>query len=373
MQRLLVILVSLVIGCHASSVSDDDDVSDPPLNDDDVSNDDDSGDSGDDDDASDDDDSGDDDDSAAPCPEGVVCFAGSPYYDTNDTTLGASNWSSYGCSPGTDEAGPEIVYRFELTEPAFVTAVVRGMTDADIDVHLLGSMDPDDCVARGHFQAAADLGAGTWYVVTDSWVGGDGTVYSGDYTLAVSAWAPPWVDCAMATDPIDRIGDGGTPLAMPATGPIVLEAHLVTVDDGYGTAGTGPWPATITEGIPNHYLTSEAETGWVMHRTQSWAPQESSDFGQGAHYSKLPNPDEAWYVNMMWASRPAAGTKMILMDATGRAAVVAAGYETGPGNLDRVGGTVEEVHHWFGTGHGDELTLGFAVDQTLPLGPVECL
>jgi len=33
---------------------------------------------------------------------------------------------------------------------------------------------------------------------------------------------------------------------------------------------------------------------------------------------------------------------------------------------------VEEIHHYMGTGHGDTLTVGFAVDQTLPLGPIVC-
>ena len=40
------------------------------------------------------------------------------------------------------------------------------------------------------------------------------------------------------------------------------------------------------------------------------------------------------------------------------AVVVAAGYETGPGNLSHVGGTPEETHFYLGTGHLDEMTLG---------------
>ena len=380
MRSHILLLVALLLGCPTIAPSDDDDVTPPGLDDDDSAGDDDDtvgddDDSGDDDDAGDDDTAGDDDDSTEPpCPDDIICIDGSPFYDDNNTTAETSQWDSYGCSPGTDESGPEVVYRLVLPQPAFVTAVVRGMSgDTDIDVHLLGSLDPADCIDRGHWQASADLDAGTYYVVADTYVSGDGTVNEGVYTLAVSAWTPPLVDCTMQTGTIDRIGDGGAPLAMPATGAIVLEAHLVTVDDGYGTDGSGPWPATITESVPEHYLTSEALTGFVMHRTQTWAPQESSQFGQSASYSKLPTEDEAWYVNMMWSSRPAGGTRMILTDASGRAAVVAAGYETGPGDLSRVGGTVEEVHHWFGTGHLDELTLGFAVDQTLPLGPVVCL
>jgi hypothetical protein len=64
---------------------------------------------------------------------------------------------------------------------------------------------------------------------------------------------------------------------------------------------------------------------------------------------------------------------MIVRDPSGsRAVVVSAGYETGPGDLDYVGGTPEESHFYLRTGHLDTLTLGIATDQTLPLGPRVC-
>jgi len=374
-MRPLVLLLALSLTACPTPPADDDDVSPPPLDDDDSGGDDDA--SGDDDDATGDDDdaTGDDDDATEPpCPDGLICIEESPYYDTNTSVGAASSWDSYGCAPSTDESGPEVVYRVELAQRSFVSAVVRDMAgDVDIDVHILGSLDPDDCIDRGHWQASATLSSGTYYIVADTWVGGDAVDHSGAYTLAVTTWPLPLVDCSMETGgSIDRIGDGGNALAMPATGPIVLEAHLVTVDDGYGTEGAGPWPSSITEGIPDHYVTSEAATGYVMRRTQTWAPQENSNYGQAAHYSKLPTLDESWYVNMMWSSRPAAGTRMILTDGSGHAVVVSAGFETGPGNLAHIGGTTEEVHHFFGTGHLDELTLGFALESALPLGPVEC-
>jgi hypothetical protein len=52
--------------------------------------------------------------------------------------------------------------------------------------------------------------------------------------------------------------------------------------------------------------------------------------------------------------------------------VVAAGYENGPGDLSRIGGVAEEVHDHLGTGHLDHFTLGVAVDQSLPFGPIDC-
>jgi hypothetical protein len=55
---------------------------------------------------------------------------------------------------------------------------------------------------------------------------------------------------------------------------------------------------------------------------------------------------------------------------TSRAVVVSAGYETGPGDLAKTGGTPEETHFYLG---GDRtMTLGVAVDQSLPLGPRVC-
>jgi len=114
-----------------------------------------------------------------------------------------------------------------------------------------------------------------------------------------------------------------------------------------------------------------------MYRTQQWAPLEGGSFyGAGiGDPSAFPALDEGWYVNMYWtsAARPAKGTRMILKDPNGnRAVVVAAGYETGPGNLSYVGGTPEESHFYMGTTHLDTMTLGIATDQGLPLGPRLC-
>ena len=61
---------------------------------------------------------------------------------------------------------------------------------------------------------------------------------------------------------------------------------------------------------------------------------------------------------------------MILrLPGTNRAVVVAAGYETGPGNLNNIGGTPEETHHYLGTRHLSPMTLGIAKDQSLRFGP----
>ena len=52
--------------------------------------------------------------------------------------------------------------------------------------------------------------------------------------------------------------------------------------------------------------------------------------------------------------------------------VAAAGYETGPGANTAIGGVSEEIHDYLGTDHRDALELGFAEDQTLAFGPIDC-
>ena len=160
-------------------------------------------------------------------------------------------------------------------------------------------------------------------------------------------------------------------LTTPALGPVVKEAHLVTVDETFPNG----WPTSFTDGIPNHYALSEAATGYSMNRTEPWAPagEGGSRFGQGSTGRPVPVIEEAWYVNMHWRDRPARGARMIVMHPeSGRAVVAAAGYETGPGANTAIGGASEEIHHHLGSGHRTPLIMGFAVDQNLDYGPIDC-
>ena len=104
-----------------------------------------------------------------------------------------------------------------------------------------------------------------------------------------------------------------------------------------------PGPAGDTSKGVSQSSTRVIGSGFVMHRTQPWAPLEGGTFyGAGiGNPSLFPVEHEHWYVNMYWTSsaRPARGTRMILrLPGTSRAVVVAAGYETGPGDLSFVGG-----------------------------------
>jgi hypothetical protein len=304
-----------------------------------------------------------------PCPSDRSCVSAFPFGDDRDSSQSPrSSFDSYSCSPGTDESGPELVYQVEVPSEGFLSAAVREDDGVDVDVHILRSLDPNDCVDRGNYHARADVTAGTWFVVVDTYVA-SGVPQSGGFHVDIGFYVPSRGDCSMEVGEMARVGDGGNHLAMPATGPVVREAHLVTQEE------PEPYPSTSTDELSEHYALSQSRTGFVMHRAEPWAPLEGGDFygcGIGSP-SLFPVLDEAWYVNMYWtpAARPPRGTRMIVRKpGTSRAVVVSAGFETGPGDLSMIGGVPEETHFYLG---GDPTwTFGIAVDQSLPLGPRVC-
>ena len=310
-------------------------------------------------------------DSGVVCPPGLRCvtsFVYSDAADTSDTSL-PSQLDGYSCSPSTDESGREVIYRVEVPADGFLSAAVTEENGVDVDVHILSALDASACLSRGNFNAKADVAAGTYYVVIDTF---GGNANAGGYTVDIGFIEPSSGACGMETGSMPRVNDNGNTLQMPATGPVVMEAHLVTQDE------PPPYPQTDTDELAAHYALSQSRTGLVMHRTQVWAPKEGGGtfFGAGiGSPTTFPVIDEGWYVNMYWtaAARPARGTRMILrLPSSNRAVVVAAGYETGPGDLSAVGGTPEESHFYLGTSHRSTIQLGIATDQTLPFGPRTC-
>ncbi|MHB8872476.1 MAG: hypothetical protein ACYC8T_02200 [Myxococcaceae bacterium] len=301
------------------------------------------------------------------CPADMTCVTTFPFGDDRLSLLGNSVLEDYSCAPSIDETGPEIVYRVTVPTAGFLSAAVREQPGVDVDVHLLSALLPTACLSRGNFHARADVAAGVYYVVVDTF-GGIGN--AGGYHVDIGFTEPSRGACALETGTMRRVGDNGNTLAMPATGTVVLEAHLVTQDE------PPPYPSTSTEFLGRHYAISQARTGFVMHRGEVWAPLEGGTFyGAGIGSPTLfPLLDESWYVNMYWtpADRPARGTRMIFrLPGSSRAVVVAAGYETGPGDLAKIGGTPEETFYYLGPGT-QPWTLGIAVDQTLPYGPRVC-
>ena len=122
-----------------------------------------------------------------PCPDGVVCAESFPFSHQGDTTQSNQReLDSYSCAPSTDESGAEIVYRLTLPHAGFLSLELHDMeSGADVDIHLLGSFDADDCIDRGHWLAGSYVPAGEYWVVADSWVRAAGEEKPGAYTLQV--------------------------------------------------------------------------------------------------------------------------------------------------------------------------------------------
>ncbi len=110
-----------------------------------------------------------------------------PFSDLRNTLL-----SSYrdideypGCSATQDESGPELYYELDLAFRTTVRAMVFDRGDVDIDIHLLDeSGTGEGCLERDHNAVVADLDAGIYYLVVDTFVS-SGEELAGEYLLVV--------------------------------------------------------------------------------------------------------------------------------------------------------------------------------------------
>ncbi len=132
-------------------------------------------------------------------PEDPVVIDQFPFvHDGNTYFYRSDAFDAYTCdhyenSAVINEEGPEIVYRFTVKSGGTLTASLtkgEGSDPAareDLDVHLLRSPDPDDCINRAHVSLEETLEPGTYYLVVDSYVDAAGVRKGGAYRLEV-AW-----------------------------------------------------------------------------------------------------------------------------------------------------------------------------------------
>ncbi|NCG21603.1 MAG: hypothetical protein GWP91_21525 [Rhodobacterales bacterium] len=331
-----------------------------------------------------------------PCTLGLGCnpipVTSFPFEDARNTAdAPGSEADSYSCAPDTDESGPEWFYEITVPEAGILSVRVDDLSgDAiDVDVHILATIDPNTCLTRHNEATGWVVEPGSYIATVDTWVNADGEALVGDYDLTVRFfplddgtcavedhdvrmfWSAcgPGMDCDMETH---TDGEVYPFVHTPSVGPLVKEAHLVTVGETFDGDG---WPVSFTDQIDRHYSLTEAASGYEMDRGEPWAPdgEGGSRFGQGATGVPIPAAHETWYVNMYWRNRPAKGHKILLFNpVTGAAVVAAGGYETGPGSNESLAGATEEVHDALGTGHRDPVVVSWAVDQSLPYGPINC-
>jgi hypothetical protein len=223
-----------------------------------------------------DDGSGDDGDDE-PCPDGLICVSSFPYTEDNTTTGAASDlFDSYGCSPSTDESGPEVIYQVDLAEDGFLAVdLPEGdmASGADIDVHILGSLDSDDCFDRGHWRSGAWLPAGRYFVVADSWVSSSGSESDGAYSITLGHTSRD---------------------TLPGASRRFSEAALQAFDIAWGAGDTDSFVYSMTDWS----IHSSVERNWVvdlatndllfhLHTTHGEASAASYDYGLAVSFSNI--------------------------------------------------------------------------------------
>ena len=240
-----------------------------------------------------------------------------------------------------------------------------------MDVHLLTALRGDACLARSDKGIAHHVGAGIYYISIDTY---ESSARAGNYTLYVT-FLPDSGICGLRQTTIERVNTPSQ-ITLPRAGSVVREAHMVTTRDQL-INGTGWWPSSKDDKLAAHKQRTAEITGISYNRTESWCPagEGGSLWGQGSTGRAVPEDAEAWYICMYWrsATRPAPGTRFLVINpSNGKAVVAAAGYETGPGDGARLGGAVEEVHQYCGTTHGSNLAFAEMIRQDLAYGPINC-
>jgi len=116
---------------------------------------------------------------------------GNTYFYRSDI-FDAYTCDHYPNSAAINEEGPEIAYRFTVKSGGVLSvSLTKGEGSdpearEDLDVHLLRSPDPADCITRAHVSFEESLEPGTYYLVVDSYVTDAGVRKGGAYRLEVS-------------------------------------------------------------------------------------------------------------------------------------------------------------------------------------------
>ena len=120
-----------------------------------------------------------------------------PYLPLVDETSTSSSSESqanfYDCAPGTNESGPEVVYRFTIPTAGYFRADLTDGAGVDIDLHLLQNPSlsggvVSGCIARNDSSIEIqNLAAGDYFLVADTYV--TSAPLAGSYRVSME-WIP---------------------------------------------------------------------------------------------------------------------------------------------------------------------------------------
>ncbi len=138
------------------------------------------------------------------------------FIDEHRDTGAAASDAFDGCSaaPSTREYGPEYIYKVIISEPGNLTLSLDVDAGADIDIHLLSSLNTFDCLARAHESFTHPVDCGTYYAIADTYTDSGGIEYPGGYTLTAEL-EPTGGSCGSGPPAYDPMGGPGDACAYP--------------------------------------------------------------------------------------------------------------------------------------------------------------
>ena len=187
-------------------------------------------------------------------------------------------------------------------------------------------------------------------------------------------------DCSLTPETVELVG---RKVALPASGQIVIESHLVTAEDRF--PANRQFPRYDDERLALHLVRScqvlltfipaaDCATVYQNPAFQVWTPAEGGGaIGAGSTNQKPRFKEEMWSGNMNWGRghKPPPGDRYLVSRA-GKTVVLVVGFETGPADASYLLGLQPEVAYYLEATNHDKVTVGHLADQTLPPGPVSC-
>jgi len=174
------------------------------------------------------------------CSEAIPITCNSVY--SGNTTNYPMNIETYSCTSWT-ESGPEIIYELNLdTDYTSISATLSDLS-TDLDIFVLASCDPDDCVSFGDYAAhltGSPIQHGIYYYIVDGYNGD-----SGSYTLELS--------CTQPASPTPTNIPTYTPTSVPTNTPTPAEpTHTPTPEPSATPVSTNTPQPTTTPACLNH-------------------------------------------------------------------------------------------------------------------------
>lgn len=107
--------------------------------------------------------------------EEIIC-EGDPIVYTGLSNESGSSTVDWYCCNDWHESGPEILFQISVMESSFLKAKLSNVSGGDVDLFLLGSCNPLDCLEAGDDSLTSDLPLiGDYWLVIDGFEGGTAT------------------------------------------------------------------------------------------------------------------------------------------------------------------------------------------------------